>query len=65
MLDQSWSTGRPQLMTPEQRDALVAQYDLIWAIPPCQRYTTLRLAPGRHRDANLITPTRELLVHSG
>jgi hypothetical protein len=24
MLDQSWSTGRPRLMTPEQRDALVA-----------------------------------------
>jgi DNA (cytosine-5)-methyltransferase 1 len=40
-------------------------YDLIWASPPCQRYTSLRHAPGAHRNADLIAPTRELLMRSG
>ena len=41
------------------------EFDLIHCSPPCQRYTSLRHAPGRHRDADLIGPTRELLIASG
>jgi DNA (cytosine-5)-methyltransferase 1 len=40
-------------------------FDLIWASPPCQRYTSLRHAPGKHRDANLIGPTRAALMKTG
>ena len=41
------------------------EFDLIHCSPPCQRYTSLRHAPGRHRDADLIGPTRKLLIASG
>jgi DNA (cytosine-5)-methyltransferase 1 len=47
------------------RGADLSPYDLIWASPPCQRYTSLRHAPGAHRDADLIAPTRALLERSG
>jgi DNA (cytosine-5)-methyltransferase 1 len=47
------------------READLSQYDLIWATPPCQRYTSLRHAPGQHRAADLVAPTRELLTRSG
>ena len=40
-------------------------FDFIWASPPCQRYTSLRHAPGRHRDADLIALTRDRLQRSG
>ena len=41
------------------------EFHLIHCSPPCQRYTSLRHAPGKHRDADLIGPTRELLVAAG
>ena len=40
-------------------------FDFVWSSPPCQAYTTLRHAPGEHRDADLIGPTRTLLIASG
>jgi DNA (cytosine-5)-methyltransferase 1 len=43
----------------------LSQFDFIWASPPCQRYTSLRHAPGEHRDADLIGPTRAALMRSG
>jgi DNA (cytosine-5)-methyltransferase 1 len=43
----------------------LSRFDFIWASPPCQAYTSLRHAPGRHRNADLIGPTRELLIRSG
>jgi DNA (cytosine-5)-methyltransferase 1 len=41
------------------------RFNLIWASPPCQHYTSLRHAPGKHRDADLIAATRELLIAAG
>ena len=65
----------PQPRNPAERfiraDALALSVDFIknfsfcWASPPCQRYTSLRHAPGKHRDVDLIGQTRELLVASG
>jgi DNA (cytosine-5)-methyltransferase 1 len=43
----------------------LGEFDFVWASPPCQRYTNLRYAPGKHRDADLVAPTRELLKRSG
>ena len=48
-------------LTPE----FIRGFALIWASPPCQRYTSLRHAPGEHRDADLIERTRKLLIASG
>jgi hypothetical protein len=46
------------------RDALeylaradLCQFDFLWASPPWQRCTSLKHAPGKHRDADLIAPT--------
>jgi DNA (cytosine-5)-methyltransferase 1 len=39
----------------------LARFDFIWASPPCQRWTALRHAPGRHRNADLIGLTRTAL----
>jgi DNA (cytosine-5)-methyltransferase 1 len=47
------------------KTADLAQFDFIWASPPCQRYTSLRHAPGKHRDADLIGPTRAALIPTG
>lgn len=48
-----------------QADALslpLEGYDLIWASPPCQRYTTLRgLGKSRANDVDLIDPIRDRL----
>jgi DNA (cytosine-5)-methyltransferase 1 len=45
----------------------LSPFDLIWASPPCPRFTALRTAPGAKGDAHpdLITPTRALLQRSG
>jgi DNA (cytosine-5)-methyltransferase 1 len=43
----------------------LSSFDFIWASPPCQRYSPLRHAPGKHRDADLIGPTREALIRTG
>jgi DNA (cytosine-5)-methyltransferase 1 len=40
-------------------------FDLVWASPPCQKFTSMRHAPGTKAHLDLITPTRELLVKSG
>jgi DNA polymerase len=37
----------------------------IWASPPCQAYSAVSRAPGKHRDADLIAPTRETLKRAG
>jgi hypothetical protein len=47
------------------RTGEIAQFDIIWASPPCQRYTSLRHTPGKHRDADLIGPTRDALARAG
>jgi DNA (cytosine-5)-methyltransferase 1 len=54
------------------RDALeylaradLCQFDFLWASPPCQRYASLKHAPGKHRDAEFIAPSRALLERSG
>jgi DNA (cytosine-5)-methyltransferase 1 len=43
----------------------LTQFDLVWSSPPCQFYTSLRHAPGKHRDADLIALTREALIKTG
>jgi DNA (cytosine-5)-methyltransferase 1 len=43
----------------------VSLFAFIWASPPCQRYTSLRHAPGKHRDQDLIGPTRAALIKTG
>jgi DNA (cytosine-5)-methyltransferase 1 len=40
-------------------------FDYIHASPPCQHDTILRYAPGKHRDARLIAPTRAALIKTG
>jgi DNA polymerase I-like protein with 3'-5' exonuclease and polymerase domains len=47
------------------KTADLSQFDIILASPPCQRYTSIRHAPGKHRDADPVAPTRELLIASG
>ena len=47
------------------RTADLSEYDLIWSSPPCQAYTVLRHAPGEHRDADLVAPTRAALKGTG
>jgi DNA (cytosine-5)-methyltransferase 1 len=41
------------------------RFDLIWASPPCQRFTSLRHAPGTKAHPDLIGSTREALLRSG
>jgi DNA (cytosine-5)-methyltransferase 1 len=41
------------------------RFDFIHASPPCQRFTSMRHAPGTKAHQDLITPTRELLIRSG
>jgi DNA (cytosine-5)-methyltransferase 1 len=47
------------------KTADLSRFDFIWASPPCQAYTSLRRAPGRHRDADLVGPTRKALGRVG
>lgn len=51
-----------------QADALTLDFrgfDLVWASPPCQGYTTMRHAPGAKGAPRLIAQTRALLAQSG
>ena len=41
------------------------RFDFIWASPPCQRFTSLRHAPGTKAHQDLVAPTRALLERSG
>lgn len=43
----------------------LAAFDLIWASPPCQRFTSLRSMVDVSAYEDLIEPTRALLVASG
>ena len=45
--------------------AALAHFDFIWASPPCQKFTSMRHAPGTKAHLDLIAPTRELLKRSG
>jgi hypothetical protein len=47
------------------KTADLSQFDFIWASPPCQAYSAVSRAPGKHRDADLIAPTREALKATG
>jgi DNA (cytosine-5)-methyltransferase 1 len=41
------------------------EYDAIAASPPCQAFTTLRVMPNASDHADLLTPTRALLIATG
>lgn len=41
------------------------QFDLIWASPPCQRFTVLRSVFDSSKYEDLVEPTRALLVAIG
>jgi DNA (cytosine-5)-methyltransferase 1 len=43
----------------------LSKFDFIWASPPCQFGTSLRHAPGKHRNVNLIPSTRAALERAG
>jgi DNA (cytosine-5)-methyltransferase 1 len=47
------------------KTADLSWFSLIWASPPCQRFTALRHAPGTKEHADLITPIRALLERTG
>jgi hypothetical protein len=47
------------------KTADLSQFDFIWASPPCQFYCALKHAPGKHRDDDLIPPTRDALIKIG
>lgn len=51
-----------------QADALtfpLEGFDFIWASPPCQAHTTLKVMWNAREHADLIPQTRERLKHSG
>lgn len=54
-----------------QRDALsipreyLRQFDLIWASPPCQAHTAMRMMHNAKKHADLIAPTRAIVRASG
>jgi DNA (cytosine-5)-methyltransferase 1 len=44
----------------------LATFDLIWASPPCQRYTnSARQARSTHRHPDLVPPVRRMLERAG
>lgn len=52
-----------------QADALnppvnLEDFDLIWASPPCQAFTTARVIYG-HEHPDLLTPTRSMFTETG
>jgi DNA (cytosine-5)-methyltransferase 1 len=47
------------------RTADLSRVHYIHASPPRQAYSTVRHAPGKHRDADLVSVTREALIATG
>jgi len=43
----------------------VQRFDLIWASPPCQAHTALKVLHNAHQHEDLIAATRALLIASG
>jgi DNA (cytosine-5)-methyltransferase 1 len=51
-----------------QVDALTVDlngYDFIWASPPCQAFTAMKVMPNAREHLDLLTPTRERLLRKG
>jgi DNA (cytosine-5)-methyltransferase 1 len=44
---------------------VLADFDAIHASPPCQAHTALRVMPNAREHADLVAPTRELLMATG
>ena len=47
------------------KTADLSRFDFVWSSPPCQRFTSMRHAPGTKAHLDLIAPTRALLERSG
>jgi DNA (cytosine-5)-methyltransferase 1 len=43
----------------------LSRFSFIWASPECQRYTSLKHAPGKHRNQDLIGSMRAALKRTG
>lgn len=62
---------KPQKRYPfefHQADAMtypLEGFDAIHASPPCQKFTSMRTIPNARCHADLLTPTRERLKHTG
>lgn len=47
-------------------DADLSGFDMVWASPPCQRYTAMQnIRKSANNHADLIEPTRQKLIASG
>ena len=44
---------------------LLASFDLIWASPPCQAHTALKVLHNAHKHPDLVAATRAILIASG
>lgn len=74
-LDVTGVDVKPQRHSPADRiiqaDALslsvdfIRGFNFVWASPPCQRHSSMRLMHNAKRHADLIGPTRELLIAAG
>jgi DNA (cytosine-5)-methyltransferase 1 len=42
----------------------LSRFSFVWSSPPCQAYSALKHAPGKHRDADLIAAAREALLRT-
>ena len=66
-VDKSWRVKRYYPGEFVYADALnppfeLADFDFIWASPPCQAFSAATPIETRHRHPNLIPPTRKLLA---
>ena len=43
----------------------LARFDLIWASPPCQAHTALKVLHNAHKHPDLVAATRAILIASG
>jgi len=49
----------------ERWDTILGPFDAIHASPPCQAFTALKVMPNARQHADLLTPTRDLLIETG